>query len=65
MLVPIEIKSGTTYQEKWWKNIMDWQVFSKGSLPGMIIYGGNENYDFSDGRKVISYNSISIGVITN
>ena len=65
MLIPIEIKSGTTYQEKWWKNIMDWQVFSKGSLPGMIIYGGNENYDFSDGRKVISYNSISIGVITN
>ena len=59
-LIPIEIKSGTTYQEKWWKNIMDWQVFSKSTFPGMIIYGGNENHDFSDGRKVLSYDSIAV-----
>jgi uncharacterized protein len=58
VLIPIEIKSGTTYHEKWWKNIFDWQSFSKSTFPGMIIYGGNENHSFSDGRKVISYNSI-------
>ena len=60
VLIPIEIKSGTTYQEKWWKNIIDWQIFSKSSSPGIIVYSGRENHDFSDGRKVISYNSISI-----
>lgn len=59
-LIPIEIKSGTTYQEKWWKNIVDWQVFSKNTSQAIIVYGGNENHDFSDGRKVISYNSITI-----
>ena len=60
VLIPIEIKSGTTYQEKWWKNIIDWQIFSKSSSPGIIVYSGRENHDFSDGRKVISYNSISM-----
>ncbi len=59
-LTPIEIKSGTTYQEKWWKNIVDWKVFSKNTSQAIIVYGGNENHDFSDGRKVISYNSITI-----
>lgn len=59
-LIPIEIKSGTTYQEKWWKNIYDWQVFSKNTTPGVIVYGGSENYTFSDGRKVISFNSIAL-----
>ena len=60
ILTPIEIKSGTTYQEKWWKNIVDWQVFSKNTSQAIIVYGGNENHDFTDGRKVISYNSITI-----
>lgn len=60
ILTPIEIKSGTTYHEKWWKNIFDWQVFSKSENPGLIVYGGNENHSFSDGRKVFSYNSIKI-----
>jgi uncharacterized protein len=60
VLFPIEIKSGTTYQEKWWKNIMDWQLFSKTNSSGIIVYGGNENHDFSDGRKVLSYKSIII-----
>ena len=55
VLIPVEIKSGATYQEKWWKNIMDWQVFSKSTFPGIIVYSGNENYEFSDGRKVTSY----------
>jgi uncharacterized protein len=59
-LIPIEIKSGTTYQDKWWKNIMDWQAFSKSTFQGIIVYGGSKNHDFSDGRKVISYNSIFI-----
>lgn len=65
VLIPIEIKSGTTYQEKWWKNIIDWQIFAKSSSPGIIVYSGRENHDFSDGRKVISYNSISINKLTN
>lgn len=60
ILTPIEIKSGTTYHEKWWKNIFDWQAFSKSENPGLIVYGGNENHSFSDGRKVFSYNSIKI-----
>ncbi len=58
ILTPIEIKSGTTYHEKWWKNIFDWQAFSKTEAPGLIVYGGLENHSFSDGRKVVSYNSI-------
>ena len=55
LLTPIEIKSGTTYHEKWWKNIINWQLFANNKTPGIIIYGGTENYSFSDGRKVVSY----------
>ena len=59
-LIPVEIKSGSTYQEKWWKNIYDWQSFSKNTTPGKIIYGGDDNHSFSDGRSVISYNAIIV-----
>lgn len=37
---------------------MNWQTFSKSSAAGVIIYGGTENYNFSDGRKVMFYKSI-------
>lgn len=57
LLIPIEIKSGTTYHEKWWKNILKWQEFANNKTPGIIIYGSTENFEFSDGRKVISYQS--------
>lgn len=52
-LIPIEIKSGMTYQNNWWKNINKWNAFTN-SNKGVIIYNGQEEMIFSDGKQLLN-----------
>jgi hypothetical protein len=65
ILTPIEIKSGTTYQEKWWKYIMDWQVFYKKNSLGVIVFIGNENHNFSMVEKLCPTDQFKFKKSTN
>ena len=58
-LIPVEIKSGMTYQESWWKNIKKWQEFAKNSEEAIIIYNGIENYELGNNRKILNYSKIA------
>ena len=58
-LIPVEIKSGMTYQESWWKNIKKWQEFAKISEEAIIIYNGIENYELGNNRKILNYSKIA------
>ncbi len=50
----IEFKSGKTYSPAWWENFDKWSALDKKNKNGIIIYAGNETYNFSDGRKIIT-----------
>lgn len=45
VLYPIEIKSGTTFQDEWVKNI-DWLNKLQDRSEGTVIYGGSENFAY-------------------
>lgn len=53
-LIPVEIKSGMTYQSNWWKNIIKWNGYSKSKTGGAIIYTGYEEMNLQDGRQIIN-----------
>ena len=48
-LFPIEIKSGTTFHTEWLRSI-DFlnKLQSKDNLPGLCIYGGDQNFEFKN-----------------
>ncbi|MGC4129589.1 MAG: ATP-binding protein [Bergeyella sp.] len=50
----IEIKSGKTYHQMWWKNILKWREYSPQNKSGNVIYAGNDEVNFKDDRKLIS-----------
>jgi len=52
--IPVEIKSGKTLADEFFKGINYWQKLT-GLQSGAVVYGGDENYSYSDGRKVISW----------
>jgi len=52
--VPVEIKSGKTLTEEFFKGIKYWQRLT-GLQSGSVVYGGDETYSYSDGRQVISW----------
>lgn len=54
-LVPVEIKSGHTVQEEFFKGLARWTSIS-GIPGGVLIHGGDANYDRSDGMKVRPWN---------
>ncbi|MBS1568554.1 MAG: ATP-binding protein [Bacteroidetes bacterium] len=54
-LLPVEIKSGQTVQEEWFKGVAYWTSIS-GMLGGMLVHGGDANYDRSDGIRVRPWN---------
>lgn len=57
-LIPVEIKSGFTYHDMWWRNIIRWKKFSKISGKSAIIYPGENNMTFSDGRMLVDYKNL-------
>lgn len=40
--VPVEIKSGTTVATDWFKQFTQFKKVKRDSLPGMLVYGGEE-----------------------
>lgn len=52
--VPVEIKSGKTVTDEFFKGIKYWQRLT-GLPSGSVIYGGDETYSYSDGRQAISW----------
>ncbi len=52
--VPVEIKSGKTVTDEFFKGIKYWQRLT-GLQSGTVIYGGDETYSYSDGRQAISW----------
>ncbi len=56
-LMATEIKSGSTMQDSFFKNIFYWNKLS-GSKGGRLIYGGDESYTYK-GFDVQAWNSLS------
>lgn len=52
-LFPIEIKSGQTFQENWFRNLNLFKSYSKETSPLTIVYGG-ENFSFSNKNKLVN-----------
>lgn len=52
--IPVEIKSGKTLTGEFFKGINYWQRLT-GLQSGAVVYGGDETYSYSDGKKVISW----------
>ena len=52
--VPVEVKSGKTVTDEFFKGIKYWQRLT-GLPSGTVIYGGDETYSYSDGRQAISW----------
>jgi predicted AAA+ superfamily ATPase len=59
-LIPVEIKSGMTYQPNWWKNIVKWNGYAKSKTGGVIIYTGNEEMNLQDGRQILNVANSSV-----
>lgn len=53
----IEIKSGETVTDKYFKSLKYWNKLSKKS-GGIVIYGGEKSYQKSDGFQLLSFKSI-------
>ncbi len=53
-LMPVEIKSGMTWQEQFSKNLIPFMKLS-GAQKSWILYGGVEEFSFSSGVKVVNW----------
>ena len=52
-LVPVEIKSGSTFNQDFFKNIVYWNKISGNSLENsFVVYGGNTSYETKDGQML-------------
>lgn len=56
--IPIEIKSGKTIQDYFFKSIRYWLKLT-GNSKGYLIYAGNQLQKRSDGTEVCPWNNIS------
>ena len=54
----LEIKAGTTYNAGWWKNFEKWKDIDKKNKNGIVVYAGDKDFSFSDGRKLISVKNL-------
>jgi hypothetical protein len=57
-LYPLEIKSGMTITDEFFKGILYWSKIS-GEQGGMVIYAGESNQKRSDNTEVVSWKKIS------
>lgn len=57
-LVPIEIKSGATIQRDALKGIEYYCTLNPKASPGVVIYGGNELQNRSNGLRIVGFSQI-------
>lgn len=57
-IIPIEVKVGATIQKEFYKNIIYYRSLNNQSMPGIVIYGGNEQQKWSNGLNIIGYSKI-------
>lgn len=60
--VPIEIKSGKTINNDFFKNLKYWNALSKGSI-SYLLYGGEQHQQRTDGTIITNWRNISEMVI--
>lgn len=58
ILIPLEIKSGMTLNNDFFKNINFWQELS-GSSKSVLLYAGHQNQHRSDGKIVMNWKELS------
>lgn len=54
-ILPIEIKLGATIQGDAWKGIDYYRKLNRKASPGVLIYGGNEVQERSNGLRVLGF----------
>ena len=57
ILIPLEIKSGMTLNNDFFKNINYWQELS-GSFKSVLLYAGNQTQHRSDGKKIMNWREL-------
>jgi predicted AAA+ superfamily ATPase len=60
--LPIEIKSGETVSESYFKGLYHWNKIS-GNQGGIVVYGGDTSFKKSDQYQLIAYHDIQEKVI--
>ena len=55
--IPVEIKSGKTITDEFFKGLNYWEKLS-GIQSGAVVYGGEDVQNYSDGRKAISWRKL-------
>jgi hypothetical protein len=53
-LLPIEVKAGMTYQKQFSKQLSSFMNLS-GAEHAWVLYGGKEDYSFSNGIKAMNW----------
>ncbi|MBX7181945.1 MAG: ATP-binding protein [Bacteroidia bacterium] len=56
-ILPIEIKSGMTVRNEYFKNMNYWMKLS-GTGKGMILYAGEQNQVRSDGKEILNWRNL-------
>lgn len=57
-LVPIEIKSGMTINDHFFKNLHFWSRLT-GEQKSFLLYGGNDRQSRSDGKEIMNWRQLS------
>ena len=57
-LIPVEIKSGMTYQKEFFNNINYWQTLS-GADKSVLLYAGHQTQHRSDGKIIMNWRELS------
>ena len=55
--IPVEIKSGKTITDEFFKGLNYWEKLS-GLQSRAVVYGGEDDQNYSDGRKAISWRKL-------
>jgi len=56
-LIPVEIKSAQTFQERYLHSIHLWNGFSK-NKGGILLYDGQQEFSKTNGMKVQNWRSV-------
>ena len=57
-IIPIEIKSGATVQRDAWKGLEYYRSLNPKATPGIVVYGGSEQQDRSNGLQIVGFSQI-------
>jgi predicted AAA+ superfamily ATPase len=57
-IIPIEIKSGATVQRNAWKGLDYYRSLNPKATPGIVVYGGSELQDRSNGLRIVGFSQI-------